>query len=108
MTETRKFQLTLEEGDAKVLAAALSVLPLILDGETLNTLLATIDDHDHKLLVVMTAALMAGAEHTATMQDEMSDDALSDNVQRGAALLTKIHDWLHPSKEEAKVDGDLN
>lgn len=104
MTETRKLQLTLEEGDAKVLAGALSVLPLILESDTLAKLLESVDDHEHRLLIVMTAALMAGAEHTATMQEEMSDSALTDNIHRGAKLLTKIHDWLH----EEKVDANIN
>lgn len=99
MTEERKLQLTLDEGDAKVLAGALSVLPLVINGDTLQALLQAVDDPQHRLLIIMTSALMAGAEHTATMEDEMNKTALDANMQRGAALLTKLHNWIHEGVE---------
>lgn len=104
MTEDRKLTLELEEGDAKVLTAALSVLPLLLDSETLDTILHAVRDHDRKLLIVMTAALMAGAERTSKIEEEMNDASLRENMARGAKLLTTMHDFLKSGMTQDGMD----
>ena len=104
MTEARKLQLTLDEVEAKVVAAGLAVLPLILDNDVLGKLLDAVDEHEHRLLIVMTAALMAGAEKTATMQKEMTDAKLTANIRRGAQLTSRLHEWL----QEGRPSGHSN
>ncbi|MCI0349099.1 MAG: hypothetical protein L0Z53_06700 [Acidobacteriales bacterium] len=94
-----KLTLELDEAQAHVLAAALSVLPIFVNGRTIEGILDALDEDERMLLCLVNAAL-AGAKDVRKVGTEMSEKTLKANMMRARDLLVELKNKLE--KKELK------
>lgn len=103
---TKKLQLVLDEEEARVLAAALGLLPLVCDAEAQQKVVSVLTEPDQRALVALTGAMMMGAEKMSDLQKGIDDKVLLQNMQRAARLMMVMSDFIMDDAEDAPNAGN--